>query len=58
MSWICKAGPSNTPIDSSLLIANEFRITDPKTKQIYTEILFDENSFDLKKYEDWRRIKI
>jgi hypothetical protein len=58
MSWICKTGPANLQLDTASLIANEFRRVDPKTKQIYTEVLFEENSFELKKYEDWRRVRI
>ena len=58
MSWICKAGPTNLKLDTELMIANEFRSVDPKTKQIYSEVIFDENSLLLKKYQDWRRIKI
>jgi hypothetical protein len=58
MSWICKSGPTNLQLDTALLVANELRRVDPKSQQIYTEILFDENSFELKKFEVWRRIKI
>lgn len=58
MSWICKAGPTNLQLDTATMIATEFRRVDPKSQQIYTEILYDENSFELKKFEDWRRIKI
>lgn len=36
MSWICKAGPTNLKQDTELMIANEFRSVDPKTKQIYS----------------------
>lgn len=50
MSWICKAGPTNLKLDTELMIANEFRSVDPKTKQIYSEVIFDENSLLLKKY--------
>ena len=36
MSWICKAGPTNLNQSNELMIANEFRSVDPKTKQIYS----------------------
>lgn len=41
MSWICKTTPKNLKQDTELMIGNEFRSVDPKTKQIYCEIIFD-----------------
>jgi len=59
MSWICKARPTNLKLDTMPFIANEFRRVDPKTKQIYSEMIFEDNSFELiNKFEDWRRIKL
>lgn len=37
---------------------SELKKVDPKTNQIYTEILSEETSHKLSKYDDWSRVKI
>lgn len=37
---------------------SELKKIDPKTQQIYTEILTEDASHHFSKYEDWSRVKI
>lgn len=58
MSWICRAQPEMPVRLQMKSTMSELKKIDPKTRQIYTEILSEEASHNVSKYEDWSRVKI
>ena len=56
MAWLC--APRNVIPETQPLIMQEFRRIDPKTKQIFTEVLQEHEIGDIKKYMGWKRTKM
>ena len=58
MIRISKTQPNGVVPCNSKSTFSELKKVDPRTQQIFTHILEEDNSRNLSQYDDWRRIKV